>query len=155
MERLSQAFDDASRHSGFLALAESAVGACPGDPIVLTLSATAALLDERPERALVFLKRISKRYTATPTDHLLQALALFQDGKRVAARALLERHGLTEWSRAPSFPGRKGTHAMDGGVNADLIFPKSAEPKFPTLAGAAISRRRDRGLRFLAAGRAA
>ena len=40
-------------------------------------------------------------------------------------------------------------------VNADLIFPKSAEPKFPTLAGAAISRRRDRGLRFLAAGRAA
>ena len=42
-----------------------------------------------------------------------------------------------------------------GSVNADLIFPKSAEPKFPTLAGAAISRRRDRGLRFLAAGRAA
>ena len=106
MERLSQAFDDASRHSGFLALAELAVGACPGDPIVLTLSATAALLDERPERALVFLKRISKRYTATPTDHLLQALALFQDGKRVAARALLERHGLTEWHAAlQAFPG--------------------------------------------------
>ena len=106
VERLSQAFDDASRHSGFLALAESAVGACPGDPIVLTLSATAALLDERPERALVFLKRISKRYTATPTDHLLQALALFQDGKRVAARALLERHGLTEWHAAlQAFPG--------------------------------------------------
>jgi len=29
-----------------------------------------------PNAALVFLKRISKRYSATPTDHLLQALAL-------------------------------------------------------------------------------
>ena len=106
VERLSRAFDDTSRHTGFLELAESAVDACPGDPIVLTLAATAALLDERPERALVFLKRISKRYTATPTDRLLQALALFQDGKRVAARTLLERHELTEWHAAlQAFPG--------------------------------------------------
>jgi len=34
-----------------------------------------------PERALVFLKRISKRFSATQTDHLLQALALFQGRK--------------------------------------------------------------------------
>jgi len=106
VKRLSRAFDDASRHNGFLAIAETAVDACPSDPIVLTLAATAALLDERPERALVFLKRISKRYTATPTDRLLQALALFQDGKRVAARMLLERHELTEWHAAlQAFPG--------------------------------------------------
>ena len=106
VERLSRAFDDTSRHNGFLAIAETAVDACPSDPIVLTLAATAALLDERPERALVFLKRISKRYTATPTDRLLQALALFQDGKRVAARMLLERHELTEWHAAlQAFPG--------------------------------------------------
>ena len=78
----------------------------PAIRIVLTLAATAAILDERPERALVFLKRISKRYTATPTDRLLQALALFQDGKRVAARTLLERHELTEWPAAlQAFPG--------------------------------------------------
>jgi hypothetical protein len=74
VERLSRTFDDTSRHTGFLELAESAVDACPGNPIVLTLAATAALLDDRPERALVFLKRISKRYSATPTDHLLRAL---------------------------------------------------------------------------------
>src|SRR5712691_10768394 len=70
-ERLNKAFKDASRTSGFLTLAESAVEACPRDPIILTLAATAALLDQRPERALAFLKRLSKRYSATPTDHLL------------------------------------------------------------------------------------
>jgi superfamily II DNA or RNA helicase len=106
VERLSRYFDDPKRRSGFLELAESAVGACPGDSTVLTLAATAALLDERPERALVFLKRISKRYSAMPTDHLLQALALFQEGKRLAARGLLVRHELTEWPAALRvFPG--------------------------------------------------
>ena len=121
MERLSRAFDDANRHTGFLAIAELAVDACPGgDPIILTLAATAALLDERPERALVFLKRISKRYTATPTDHLLHALALFQDKKRVAARALLERHGLTERDAAlQAFPGgRERVRWMVGQIDA-------------------------------------
>lgn len=105
-ERLSRAFADPRRQSGFLELAESAVGACPGDSTVLTLAAAAALLDARPERALVFLKRISKRFSATPTDHLLQALALFQEGKRLAARGLLVRHELTEWPAAlRRFPG--------------------------------------------------
>src|SRR5664279_6082728 len=51
VERFSRYFDDPKRHSGFLELAESAVGACPGDPSILTLAATAALLDHRPERA--------------------------------------------------------------------------------------------------------
>jgi superfamily II DNA or RNA helicase len=83
-----------------LVQAESAVEACPGDGGILTLAATSALLDGRPERALVFLKRFSKRYEARPTDHLLQALALAQSKKTVAARALLERHGLTAWHNA-------------------------------------------------------
>ena len=105
-EQLSRAFADPRCQSGFLELAESAVGACPGDSTVLTLAAAAALLDARPERALVFLKRISKRFSATPTDHLLQALALFQEGKRLAARGLLVRHELTELSAAlRRFPG--------------------------------------------------
>jgi superfamily II DNA or RNA helicase len=105
-ERLSRAFGDPRRKSGFLELAESAVAACPGDSTVLTLAATAALLDARPERALAFLKRISKRYSATSTDHLLQALALLQAGKRLAARGLLVRHELTEWPAALRvFPG--------------------------------------------------
>jgi hypothetical protein len=37
-------------------------------------------------------------------------------------------------------------------VNAERIFPKSAEVKFPTLAGMVISQRFDPVLRFSAAG---
>src|SRR5262245_27620381 len=96
VDRQMQAFDDTGRTSGFLPLAEQAVDACPGNPIILTLAATAAVLDRQPERALKFLKRICKRYEAAPTHHLLHALALFQDNKREAARTLLRRHRLTE-----------------------------------------------------------
>ena len=103
-ERLLAAFAEAN-HSGLLPLAETAVEAVPGDPIILLLAATAALFDERPERALVFLKRFSKRGSA-PAGHLLQALALNQVNKPVAARLLLERNGLTSrFAAARAFPG--------------------------------------------------
>ena len=104
-ERLLAAFTDANLHSSFLPLAEKAIEACPGDAVILMLAATAALLDERPERALVFLKRFSKRASA-PAEHLLHALALNQVNKRAAAKALLERNGLTSWLAAlEAFPG--------------------------------------------------
>ena len=104
-ERLLAAFTDENLHSGLLPLAEKAIEACPGDAVILMLAATAALLDERPERALVFLKRFSKRATA-PAEHLLHALALNQVDKRVAAKALLERNHLTSWVAArAAFPG--------------------------------------------------
>ena len=137
VERFSRYFDDPKRHSGFLELAESAVGACPGDPSILTLAATAALLDQRPERALVFLKRISKRYSATPTDHLLQALALFQEGKRLAARGLLVRHELTEWPAAlPVFPGGiERMRWLAGQIDAIMelahLLPQKRQPAAP------------------------
>jgi hypothetical protein len=63
-ERLLAAFTDANLHSGFLPLAEKAIEACPGDAVILMLAATAALLDERPERALVFLIRTRPGATA-------------------------------------------------------------------------------------------
>ena len=105
-ERLLAAFADANLHSGFLPLAEQAIEACPGDAVILMLAATAALLDERPKRALVLLKRFSKRASAPAAD-LLQALALNQLGKRPAARTLLESHGLNNrWSAASGLSGR-------------------------------------------------
>ncbi len=104
-ERLLAAFADANLDSGFLPLAEQAIEACPGDPEILLLAATAALLDARPQRALVFLKRLSK-YASGPAAHLLHALTLNQFNKRTAAKALLERHGLTNLRAAtPAFPG--------------------------------------------------
>ena len=94
-EVLGDAFADPHRSDAFLPLAEQAVRARPGDAVILCLAATAALFDGRTERALVFLKRLSKRYIPTDTDHLLHALALAQQNKLAPARMLLERHGLT------------------------------------------------------------
>jgi superfamily II DNA or RNA helicase len=92
-DRVAASFNDIGRSDGFLPLAEEAVTACPTDPSVLLFAATAAVLDQRPERALAFLKRFSKRYKS-PFTPLLHALALKQRGQRLAARALLQRHDL-------------------------------------------------------------
>lgn len=94
---LQIAFADPDRRGGFLPQAEQAVRAHPGDVALLLLAATAALLDREPARAQVFLKRFSKRYVAIDSWHLLRALALAQENKLEAARALLEAHALTNF----------------------------------------------------------
>jgi hypothetical protein len=91
---LGDAFADSQRTTGFLPLAEKAVRAHPGDHVILCFAATAALLDERPVQALVFLKRYHKRYVPDATYHLLYALAIGQRNKFHAAQTLLERHRL-------------------------------------------------------------
>jgi superfamily II DNA or RNA helicase len=95
VEKLLDAFANNDMTSGFLPLAEEALRMWPGAPHVLCLAAAAALLDRNPERALVFLKRYSKRYVPTATHHLLSALAAEQQNKPVVARAILEQRGLT------------------------------------------------------------
>src|SRR5438094_3392250 len=83
------AFAEPDRNSGFLELAEEAVRAQSGDGHILLLAATAALLDADPARAQVFLKRFSKRFVPVAPWHLLRALALGQENKLAAARAVL------------------------------------------------------------------
>src|SRR6266568_5363971 len=103
---LSAAFADPNRTSGFLARAEEAVRAQPGDGLILLLAATAALLDRNPERAQVFLKRFSKRYVAIAPYHLLRALVLAEQSKLGPARSVLEAHGLaTPFDALRVFPG--------------------------------------------------
>ncbi len=103
---LAQVFANSARTEGFLAEAEKAERACPGDPIILCQAATAALLDRRPDKAQLYLKRYSKRYAAIKPYYLLSALALANQKKLIAARAMLERHDLTDWRVAMgSFPG--------------------------------------------------
>ena len=48
---LAQVFANPARTEGFLAEAEKAERACPGDPIILFQAAMAALLDRRPDKA--------------------------------------------------------------------------------------------------------
>ncbi|WP_428551208.1 SNF2-related protein [Roseiarcus sp.] len=103
---LAQIFANPARTEGFLAEAEKAERACPGDPIILFQAAMAALLDRRPDKAQLYLKRYAKRYVASEPYHLLSALTLAALKKLIAARALLERHRLTDWRIAMgSFPG--------------------------------------------------
>src|SRR5271166_3033063 len=103
---LAQAFANPCQTDGFLAEAEKAERACPGDPIILCQAATAALLDRRPDKAQLYLKRYAKRYAARKPYYLLSALTLAAQKKLIAARAMLERHDLTNWRMAMgSFPG--------------------------------------------------
>ena len=106
IDTLGEAFADPSRTDGFLELAEKAERACPGDPAILSLAATAALLDGRADKATLYLKRYAKRFFAGETYHLLSALALAGQKNKIGARALLEQHRLTDWRYAMSaFPG--------------------------------------------------
>ncbi len=103
---LSAAFADPNRTSGFLSRAEEAVRAQPGDGLILLLATTAALLDQNPERAQVFLKRFSKRYVVISAYHLLRALALAEQIKLGLARSVLEAHQLTNrFDALQYFPG--------------------------------------------------
>ena len=105
-DTLARTFDDPTRTVGFLAEAEKAERACPGDPVILFMAATAALLDGKPDKAQLYLKRYAKRYAPSRPYFLLSALALAAQKKLIAARALLERHDLTELRFAMSaFPG--------------------------------------------------
>jgi superfamily II DNA or RNA helicase len=160
--RLEQAFAAGEAHP--LALAEQAVRDCPGDYEILCLAATAALLEDKPERALSLLKRLGKRYLPEPTDRLLTALALGQQKKRTAARSLLDQHGLSTtlaaWRVFPGSPrlfdwlsqrladirgeaGRTGRRPVSGKAagaarKPAATRPKAAAPKPPAAGAPAV-----------------
>ena len=95
-----------SVRSRVLPQAEEAVRARPDDGVILLLAATAALLDQNPERAQVFLKRFAKRYRANDPYHLLHALVLAQEGRLGSARSELNAHELGDRFEAlQNFPG--------------------------------------------------
>jgi hypothetical protein len=134
---LSAAFADPNCTSGFLSRAEEAVRAQPGDGLILLLATTAALLDENPARAQVFLKRFSKRYVAVSAYHLLRALALAEQSKLGLARSVLEAHQLTNrFSLFPAVgPGERGSFVSTIGFsNATSVAIASAEPPAPSAA---------------------
>ena len=105
VDKLLAAFADATIEKGFLPLARKAVAACPGSLAILTLAATAALLDEQPDHALSYLKFLSKR-TSAPAAQLLAALVFGRLDQRPTARQILEQNGMTDWPEAiKAFPG--------------------------------------------------
>jgi superfamily II DNA or RNA helicase len=95
---LNKAF--AERQPGLVELAEQAVKDCPRDPHILNLAAVAALLEEKPERCLRYLKRLSKHFVADQRDRLLRAVALAQQGHLASAAELLKSAGLNSYPQA-------------------------------------------------------
>jgi superfamily II DNA or RNA helicase len=79
---------------GLIAAAEQAVAEFSDQPEMYQLGALAALVEQRPEVCLRFLKRQGRRWFQTPAEVLLEALAAGQQRRWAAATGLLARHGL-------------------------------------------------------------
>jgi superfamily II DNA or RNA helicase len=127
--RLVSALSEPARTEGLLELAERAERAFPGDANVLCAAASAALLEGRPDKASVYLKRYAKRYTSGQAYHLLTALTLAAQKNMFAARTLLERHDLTEWRDALDwFPGGWGRRRWLV-ERIDAIMGRDREPR--------------------------
>ncbi|MFO1429276.1 MAG: SNF2-related protein [Candidatus Competibacteraceae bacterium] len=95
---LNRAF--AGRHPHPLELADRAVRECPKDAYVLELAAIAALVEEKPDRCLRYLKRLEKHFVTDQRESLLQALALAQQGRLAAALDGLKKAGLNTYQQA-------------------------------------------------------
>ncbi len=79
---------------GLIAAAEQAVAEFSDQPEMYQLGALAALVEQRPDVCLRFLKRQGRRWFPTPAEVLLEALAAGQQRRWAAATSLLARHGL-------------------------------------------------------------
>ena len=115
VERFSRYFDDPKRHSGFLELAESAVGACPGDPSILDArrhrgpSGSATRTGARVSQAdFQTLQRDADRSPAASAGAVPGRKTCGGPGAVGAPRT--DRVA----GRASGFPGRNRTHALDG-----------------------------------------
>jgi hypothetical protein len=64
--RLLAAFSDTNKNSHLLAPAEEVVAARLGDPVIVGLAVMASLFNARPQRALVFLKRLRNTRPGAP-----------------------------------------------------------------------------------------
>jgi superfamily II DNA or RNA helicase len=131
--RLVDAIADKTMKSGYLPIAEEAVREYPGKPYILLLAAAAAILDQNPERAHVFLKRFSKRFEPNATHHLLSALAAEQQKQPGVARVILERHGLTTAAAAyDAFPYGWGRRKwIDARLTSILGIPVGKSARAP------------------------
>jgi len=67
---------------------------------LLELAALAALVEERPDIGLRFLKKLKKRFLPILSTYAWQAIALAQQGNWSAAQNLFHRYGLVENQRS-------------------------------------------------------
>ena len=104
---IAQIFANPARTGGFLAEAEKAERACPGDPTHSLHGGDGGFARRRARQgaALSQALRQALRGEQNPIISCRRSRSRRQK-KLIAARALLERHGLTDWRNAMgSFPG--------------------------------------------------
>ena len=115
-----------------IAVAEQALQAWPTDPEILLLVALTALAENLPERALVLLKRFSKRYVPGKPVTLLTALALAQQGHFARASRMLRAEQLdTDRAALTWFVGDT--------VMADWLYSRLREIRVESLRSARSS----------------
>lgn len=91
-----------------LEIAQRALHRCPDDPLIFELAAFAALVEDQPNLALRYLKKLDKFFFPSPSSVACKAIALAQLGKWPLAQALLENFGLGARYSSASFP-----HGLD------------------------------------------
>ncbi|MDZ4170300.1 MAG: hypothetical protein U1E26_11700, partial [Coriobacteriia bacterium] len=93
VERIQEALDKGASPEP-LAVAQEALRDHPADAGIVHFAALGALVADKPDLCLRYLKRLGKRYQPLPCDHLLRALVLIRQGLADQGRQVLERHGL-------------------------------------------------------------
>jgi hypothetical protein len=79
-----------------LEIAQKALRQFPDDSLVLQLAAFAALVEDQPDLALRYLKKLNKFFYPSPAALVCKAIALAQLSKWPLAQALLENLRVTE-----------------------------------------------------------
>jgi len=103
--------EPAGKAGGRLRVAEEALAAFPSDDRLLLIAAYIAVGEERPDLALRYIKRLTKRYLPDESVWACHAIALAAMGRWPVAQGLLRRH---EILRAPP----------------DFLFPPPIDPQW-------------------------
>lgn len=107
-----------SRSANPLRAAREALKRYPDDGPMLHLAAFAALVEEQPDQALRYLKKLGRLFRPQPGLHIGRALALAQSGKWPQARSLLESLGIPERRLRAFCPRGVDRKWLDGWLRA-------------------------------------
>ncbi len=116
-----------ARSAQALATAEEALRVFPADPELLLLAALTALASAVPDRALIILKRYSKRYGSRKSAVLLTCVALAQQGHVTRAWTMLQDEGMDTDRQA--LPWFVGNDVMQGWLCARLREIRQGRPQ--------------------------
>ncbi|HYK91362.1 MAG TPA: SNF2-related protein [Acidobacteriota bacterium] len=111
-----------------LETAMKALESYPDDGELLEYAAFAALVEEKPDIALRFTKRVARYYEPLPTTLACQALALAQQGKWPLAQSLVEKLIASRLPYDLMFPNGLDPRWVERWMNAIVRWRPRVEP---------------------------